>query len=120
MNHRDMRDMQHQRGGNFSDDARTGGRFNTRPPGRAKHYRAAEGHEIALASMIAHDRFCQIDFTDGGSLMAKLKGFDRYTITVVKEDGLPKTFFKHAIKSFEEAVRSGQEDMDDGPAPGNQ
>jgi sRNA-binding regulator protein Hfq len=72
----------------------------------------AKGHEIPLASMIRSKNLIRVHMMSGIRFIGNVSQFDKFTITLVNwsnelEGDLdvptPRTFFKHAIDSFESA-----------------
>lgn len=72
---------------------------NLRP---AKKPFVAKGHDAILKGIQdAHGSIIVTTSGDGTEHVGVLIARDKYTITVKKDDGSCKTFYKHAVESFE-------------------
>lgn len=60
------------------------------------------GHEAILRTMIKKRQVAILTLNDGTTVAGRISQFDNFTITIYPEenDGMPETFFKHAISSF--------------------
>lgn len=61
------------------------------------------GHEIILAALIKNRTPIRLERMCGGHDVGIITQFDKYTITIRRETGQPRTYYKHDIAYFEAA-----------------
>ena len=62
----------------------------------------AKGHDAILKSLQDGEQLITITtMGDGTEWTGKMAARDKYTITIQLDSGIRKTFYKHAIESFE-------------------
>lgn len=62
------------------------------------------GHETILKGFIVRRESIELNLANGKTYIGRVTQFDNYTVTIQKEDGQLKTFFKHCLESFNSAV----------------
>ena len=80
----------------------TSGSRDAHKPLPPKKAFVAKGHDAILKNQQDAGGLLEITtIGDGSVFVGKLVARDKYTITIEKNDGGRKTFYKHAIESFE-------------------
>ena len=77
-----------------------------RPSPTAKKPFVAKGHDAILQSLqFSGERILVTLVGDGSEVEGKLIARDKFTITVLTDDGRRRTLYKHAIEGFEPAQK---------------
>lgn len=99
MNHEQVRHEQMQDAQRRTLHARPGFSRDSKP---ARKPFVAKGHDAILkAQQDVGGRIIVTTMGDGTEHVGKLIARDKYTITILTDGGASKTFYKHAIESFE-------------------
>lgn len=69
---------------------------------RPKRPFVAKGHDAILKEVQDNGGYLAVTLmSDGSTVSGQLVARDKFTITVLTEEGRRRTFYKHAIESFE-------------------
>lgn len=68
---------------------------------KAKAPAKPEGHEMLLKILKDTGKAIQIVTTSGNQVVGKIKASDKYTVSIMSDDGRQRVFFKSSIECFE-------------------